>query len=160
MDYRALNKVISNEGWQIPNMKSMLQRIGDLRPQVFGVADLTQGFFQMPLHENSRAATAFISFRGIYEWTRVPMGLLPSANFFQKSMTVYIFAAPLYRSVEVYIDDLLLHGQDDDDFVANTRTMFGLCREKGVILSAKKLKLGLEKVQSTQEAPALLRFDT
>ena len=28
IDYRALNKVITNEGWQIPNMKDMLQRIG------------------------------------------------------------------------------------------------------------------------------------
>jgi len=26
-DYRALNKVIMNEGWQIPNIKEMLQRI-------------------------------------------------------------------------------------------------------------------------------------
>jgi hypothetical protein len=26
IDYRSLNKVISNEGWQIPNMKEMLVR--------------------------------------------------------------------------------------------------------------------------------------
>ena len=38
IDYRALNKVITkgnhqiiNEGWQIPNMKEMLQRIGSLK---------------------------------------------------------------------------------------------------------------------------------
>ena len=28
VDYRGLNKVISNEGWQIPNMRDMLMRIG------------------------------------------------------------------------------------------------------------------------------------
>ena len=50
-DYRALNKVITNEGWQIPNMKDMLQRIGSLKPKVFGMADLTQGFYQTPLDE-------------------------------------------------------------------------------------------------------------
>ena len=48
-DYRALNKVTTNEGWQIPNMKEMLQRIGSMKPKVFEVADLTQGFYQMPL---------------------------------------------------------------------------------------------------------------
>jgi len=47
IDYISLNKVILNEGWQIPSMKK-------------------QGFCQMPL-ENSRAPTAFICFRGIYE---------------------------------------------------------------------------------------------
>jgi hypothetical protein len=51
IDYGTLNKVITNEGWQIPNMKDMLQRIGSLKPKVFGVADLTQGLYQMPLDE-------------------------------------------------------------------------------------------------------------
>ena len=146
IDYRALNKVITNEGWQIPNMKDMLQRIGSLKPRVFGVADLTPGFYQMPLHKDCWAATAFISFRGIYEWTRVPMGLLPSANFFQKSMSVHIFNGPLYRTCEVYIDDLLFHGQNDEDFIINTRQIFQICREKGVILSAKKLVIGMSSV--------------
>jgi hypothetical protein len=66
IDYRSLNKVIYNEGWQIPNMKEMLVRIGAKRPKSFGFADLTQWFYQMPLHENSRAPTAFICFRGVY----------------------------------------------------------------------------------------------
>ena len=119
-------------------MKEMLTRIGSKKPRRFGVADLTQGFYQMPLHENSRAPTAFICFRGVYEWTRVPMGLLPSANFFQKSMSFYVFREPLYQICEVYIDDLLIYGLDDQDFVANVRTIFQKCREKTVTLSAKK----------------------
>ena len=28
IDYRSLNKVISNEGWQIPHMTEMLTRVG------------------------------------------------------------------------------------------------------------------------------------
>ena len=127
-------------------MKKMLQRIGSLKPSVFGVADLTQGFYQMPFHKICRAATAFISFRGIYEWTRVTMGLLPSANFFQKSMSVHILNGPLYRTCEVYIDDLLFHGQNDEDFLRNTREIFEICRNKGVILSAKTLVIGITKV--------------
>jgi hypothetical protein len=101
VDYRSLNKVISNEGWQIPNMKEMLTRIGAKHPKIFGVADLTQGFFQMPLHDACRAPTACICFRGVFEWTRVPMGLLPSANFFQKSMSYYVLRDVLYHICEV-----------------------------------------------------------
>ena len=67
------------------------------------------------------------------------MGLLPSANFFQKSMSVHILSGPLYRTCEVYIDDLLFHGQDDEDFLRNARDIFQICRMKGVILSTKKL---------------------
>ena len=43
-------------------MKEMLVTIGATRLECFGVADLTQGFYQMPLHENSRTPTAFSLF--------------------------------------------------------------------------------------------------
>jgi len=62
-------------------MKEMIERIGSQRPARFAIAAFTSGFSQMSLAVN----TAFITFRGIYEWTRVPMVLLPSANCFQKA---------------------------------------------------------------------------
>ena len=42
--------------------------------------------------------------------------------------------------------DLLFHGQKDDDFARNTREIFQIYREKEVILSAKKLVIGVTKV--------------
>ena len=56
----------------------MLMLIRRQKPRCFAV-DLTSGFLQMPLLEDCRKFTAVISFHGILEWTRVPMGLLPSA---------------------------------------------------------------------------------
>ena len=61
-------------------------------------------------------------------------------------MSVHILNGPLYRTCEVYIDDLLFHGQNDEDFARNTREIFEICRNKGVILSAKKLVIGMTKV--------------
>ena len=46
IDYRALDNVISNEGWQIPIVKEKLQVIGSLKPKVFGVAE---SFYYMSL---------------------------------------------------------------------------------------------------------------
>jgi len=34
-------------------------------------------------------------------------------------------------------------GQDDEDYFINTLQLFQICREKGVILSAKKLTIGM-----------------
>ena len=36
--------MITKEGWKIPNIKDMLQRIGCLKPCVFGVEDLLRDF--------------------------------------------------------------------------------------------------------------------
>ena len=109
----------------------------------------------MPYHENSRAPTAFICFRGVYECTRVPMGLLPSANFFQKSMSYYVFREPLYQICEVYIDDLLVYGHDDDDFGNNVRTIFQKCRDKTVTQytwSASLIMVGGDSPQTTDHS--------
>jgi len=132
--------------WQIPNMSEMLQRIGNLRPKFFGIADLTSGFFQMPITDESMQSTAFITFRGIYEWTRVPKGLLPSANYFQKMMAEYVLHGLIYIICEVYIDDLLIYGRNEEEFLRNVETVFERLREYNVTLNPKKVHLGLQTI--------------
>ena len=66
---------------------------------------------------------------------------MPEWNFSPKGQSYYVFREPLYQICEVYIDDLLIYGDDDDSFVQNIRTIFQKCRENNVTLSAKKLYL-------------------
>ena len=68
--------------------------------------------------------------------------------FFQKSTSVHILNGPLYRTCAVYIDDFLFHGQNDEDFILNTSEIFEICRNKGVILSAKELVIGIPRCPS------------
>ena len=92
----------------------MIERIDSQRTARFAIADLTSGFFQMPLDEPCRQYTTFITFRGKYERTRVPMGLLPSANFSQKCMSLHVLNGLIYNIYEVYIDDMLIFGSNDE----------------------------------------------
>jgi hypothetical protein len=46
---------------------------------------------------------------------------LPSANFFQKSMSYYVLRDVPYQTCEVYIDDFLVYGASEDNFVNNLR---------------------------------------
>jgi hypothetical protein len=97
-------------------MSEMLQRIGYLRPKFFGIADLMSGFIQMPITNESMQSTAFITFRGIYKWTRVSMGSLPSANYVQKMLAEYVLHGLIYIICELYIDDLLIYGRTEEKF--------------------------------------------
>jgi len=58
------------------------------------------------------------------------MGLLPSANFSQKRMVVYVLNGLIYNICELYIDDMLVFGGDDDAFIRNGRTVFVRCWEE------------------------------
>ena len=72
---------------------------------------------------------------------------IPSiANLFQKNMSVHILNGPLYRTCEVHVDNFLLYRQNDEDSVLNTREIFEICSNEAVILSAKKLVIGMTKV--------------
>jgi len=120
----------------------MLERLGRKHPNIFGSADLTQGYFQMPLSEECRKETAFITYRGLYEWTRVPMGIFPSANYFQHIMQEEILLELLYNICEIYIDDLLVMANSENEFIDVLKIVLQRFRDKSILLNPKKVTLG------------------
>jgi hypothetical protein len=76
LDFKNLNRASEVEsGWGIPNIQDIMKRLGSHRPRFFAVMDLTAGFHQTPIAEESREFTAFKTPWGFYEWCRLPMGL-------------------------------------------------------------------------------------
>ena len=74
VDYRALDALTEAESWPLPNTEHMFERIGAKNAKYFAVMDFTQGFHQVEVHPLFRYLTAFITFCGIYQFTRVPFG--------------------------------------------------------------------------------------
>jgi hypothetical protein len=74
LDFVRLNAATGGlEGWPIPNIQQIINRIGTLKPKVFGIIDFTAGYHQTPLHPDSQEYTAFITQYGLFEWNRVAM---------------------------------------------------------------------------------------
>ncbi len=96
------------EGWPIPSIQQIINRIGTLKPKVF---------HQTPLHPDSQEYTAFITQYGLFEWNRVAMGLKGSGPFFQRSMANNVLQGYVHRICEIYIDDVLLFGTTDDETI-------------------------------------------
>ena len=133
------------EGWPIPNIQQIINRIGTLKPKVFGIIDFTAGYHQTPLHPDSQEYTAFITQYGLFEWNRVAMGLKGSGPFFQRSMANRVLAGYVTRICEIYIDDVLIHGPTDNEYLGNTRKVLGRLREKKVTANPAKTR-GLKEV--------------
>ena len=53
-----------------------MNKIGTLKPKVFGIIDFTSDYHQTPLHPDSKEYTALITQYGLFEWNRVAMGLM------------------------------------------------------------------------------------
>ena len=55
LDYVRLNSTTGAlEGWPIPNIQQIINRVGTLKPKVFGIIDFTAGYHQTKLHPDSQ----------------------------------------------------------------------------------------------------------
>ena len=61
----------------------MFDRTGAKGATLFGVIDLTQGFRQIAMSKESRKLTGFITYGGLYQYTRLPFELKEGPSDFQ-----------------------------------------------------------------------------
>ena len=108
VDWKGLNNQTESNGWPLPNIRNIISRLGDRKANYFAVIDLTQGYWQIPIHPSSQHLTAFRTAEGLYEWTRLGMGLKGAGPYFQYHMTNTIFLDLIYKILEVYLDDIIL----------------------------------------------------
>ena len=110
IDFVQLNAATKGlEGWPIPNILETLTRLGTLKSTCFGLLDFTAGYYQTRLHPESRALTTFRTAGGLYQWTRVAMGLKGAGPYFQRSIQNKVLNGLFYEICEIYIDDVLIH---------------------------------------------------
>ena len=73
IDFRNLNTHVMNDSYPLPNINNILHNLG--KGKIFSCLDLKQGFHQIPLTEDSKALTAFVTPEGLYEHNVLLMGL-------------------------------------------------------------------------------------
>ena len=147
IDFVQLNNCCESESWNLPNIKEMLYRIGARRPKYFAIMDLTSGYHQAPLGTHSQKYTAFMTFMGIFEWVRLPMGLKGAASYFQKMLTTEVLIGLLYVVCELYIDDIIVYASTEEDFVRNLTAVFERLQSHNITLNPDKCKFGLPSIE-------------
>ena len=147
VDFRNLNRASTGMGWPIPNIQQMLRRLGEHKPKYFGKLDFTSGYHQAPLAENSRWLTAFITFMGVFEWCRVPMGLKGAGAYFQGTLASIVLAGLIYFICELYIDDLIIHAQTPDEFATRLEQVLQRLDKYNIKVHPDKCELGLSEVE-------------
>jgi len=148
IDYRAINEATkSPETWPIPNIKSMLERLGQKKPKFFGVMDLTSGYHQAPLSESAKKWTAFVTAFGQFEWNRVAMGLTGAPSYFQRVMMTTVLGDVLTKAVEVYLDDFIVFGSTKEEFLDHLEQVLLRCVRAGITLNPSKCRFGLELIE-------------
>ena len=134
-NFKNLNAATNNQyQWPIPDIKEMLHRVGESRPHFFAVFDLTSGYYQAPISEESRKYTAFRARNGIYRWKRLPMGLTGAGSYFQHSLVTQVLQDLMRNGVELYLDDCMVHADSIESFIDRLRLVFHRFRNAGIVV--------------------------
>ena len=75
------------------------------------------------------------------------MGTKGYGPYFQRVIATQVLNGLIYLICDLYIDDVLIDGADEDSFVNNVRQVFARFRKHKMIVNPKKTQLGLEEVE-------------
>ena len=166
------HKVTINQASRVDHYP--LPRIDDLLASLaggesFSKLDMAHAYLQIPLEEGSKKFTTINTHRGLYQYNRLPFDISSAPAIFQRTIENVLRGIP---RVCVYIDDILITGNTEDEHLRNLNEVlarlenlgFRLKRHKCVFLlpsvdylghtiTADGIKPNAEKVHVIRGAP-------
>jgi hypothetical protein len=135
IDERAVNERTEPMSWPMPTLEVV---IGELDgATVFFVLDWFRGYWQLPLHPDCQEYFTFITHRGMYTPTRVPMGATDSVAYCQQ-VVEEIFGDLIGNGILCWLDDILGYAKTQDELMLLLDRVLERCAQYGLKLHAKK----------------------
>ena len=95
------------------------------------------------MHPNDQEKTSFITDRGTYCYKVMPFGLKNAGATYQRLVN-RMFAAQLGKTMEVYIDDMLVKSLKAEDHINHLQQTFDLLRKYNMKLNPEKCTFGVQ----------------
>jgi hypothetical protein len=89
------------------------------------------------MKESDQLATSFITLFGMYCYVTMPFGLRNAGVTYQRCMQ-HVFGDHIRRTVEAYVDNIVVKTRKADDLVDDLGIAFGCLRANGVKLNPEK----------------------
>jgi len=125
-----------------------VRKIGTKKPAWYAVLDLTSGYHQVLLDEDSRSAAAFITPMGLFEPVRMSMGLKSAPAYFQQQMQSVVLEGLVGQICELYIDDIIIYGSTEQEFLTNLETVLQRLEAFNVTINPEKAKIAVTEVEA------------
>ena len=154
LDARLINKVIEDDQESPPLVNELLQKFH--AASWFSKTDLTHGYWQIPLHVESRPYTVFLFWSKLYQFRRIPFGLKTAGSGFIRALS-NAMGEEFSANVSCYIDDILIGTDTFDEHViydVTIRVMSGIFRR----LTEHNFTLKLSKCSFFQKQVPFVGF--
>ncbi|CAF1949063.1 unnamed protein product [Rotaria magnacalcarata] len=137
VDYRKLNNITIQDNYPLPNLEQTIQIVGGC--QHYTKLDLRSGYFQIPIHEDDKHKTAFITVHGLYQFNVLAQGLKNSPPSFQRTMSNLL--SPCKKFCLVYLDDILIFSNSFTQHVVHLNQVLAILNKHKFQLNPQKCEL-------------------
>ncbi|XP_033837872.1 uncharacterized protein LOC117384830 [Periophthalmus magnuspinnatus] len=116
VDYRQLNKFTPPLTSAVPDSITIIQKVQHHPGTWYGVIDLANAFFTIPIPENRQEQFAFTWDGRQYTFTRLPQGYLHSPTICHRVVAEHLDMLTLPPGVMIshYIDDIMIQGPNTE----------------------------------------------
>ena len=143
VDYKKLNLITIKDSSPLPKMEDALQKLGH-GYQYFSKIDLRSGFYQIPINEQDKLKTAFVTPFGLFQFNVLPMGLKNSPPTFQKVMNDTLKSCRSFSLV--YLDDIVVFSTTYHEHLDHLRQVFLALSDKNFVLNPPKCELCVQRI--------------
>jgi hypothetical protein len=100
---------------------------------------MTSGYHQVPVKESDIPKTAFVTKYGLYELTKMPMGLKSAPMTFQRVMELALQGLQ-WQICLIYLDDVVIFSKTFDEHIERLSTVLDRIWTAGLKLKPEKLQ--------------------
>ncbi|KAL5013042.1 hypothetical protein ScPMuIL_011593 [Solemya velum] len=142
IDFRELNRVTVFDPRPMPRMDDVLNRLG--KAKYLRKIDLTKGYWQVPLDEDAKQKSSFVTPFGQYRFTVMPFGMVCAPATFVRLMAKVLQG---YESfTEAFIDDIGVYSDTWNDHIEHLRLVFLALRESNLSAKPSKCSFGFPEL--------------
>ena len=138
VDFKKLNDQVRRPVHPTRRPWDMIANIGDA--QLFTTFDARRGYWQVPLSDEAKPLTTFISPCGRYRFLRNPQGLISAGDKFNRRTDAAFSSIPKLDKV---VDNSLPYDASFQTHVSHVRDVLGCARKQGVTFGEKKFRFCL-----------------
>ena len=136
VDLTKLNRQVETVQHPSRTVKDAIESI-KRGSKFFTTLDAKNGYFQVPLEEESRPLTTFATQWGRYRFCRVPQGYVSSGDEYNQRTDAAFDGVP--NMVKI-VDDILVFTETWEDHVKTVRMVLERAKKNSITLSPKKFK--------------------